>query len=385
MDTEPRDFSTEEQQMLAELAAFAADEMDLRMATRENRRLATAISHLGSGVVVTDPNVPGNPITFANPGFSAITGYQPEEFLGRNCRFLQGPDTDPAVIREIREALANGHPIDRTLLNYRKDGSPFWNELMIRPVFDKDGGLMNFTGLLTDVTERRKLEALRDELMHMLVHDLRNPLGTMMAAIEILKEEAATKPEQDEATVIEILKRSAETLNDMVTTLLDVYRLEAGEMPLKVEKCSLSALVENANAATQALVGKSRLILDLPFTPVIVPCDQSVIRRVINNLVGNSLKFTRRNGTVRVALCSDDSFARVSVTDDGSGIPREFHAKIFEKFGQIESDRKLHSTGLGLTFCKLAVEAHRGASCVESEPGRGSTFSFTLPLRSAAA
>ena len=330
MDTIPRDFSAEKQQVLADLAALAADEMELRIATRENRRLTTSISHLGSGVVVTDPRMPDNPIIFANPGFSAITGYQPEEVLGRNCRFLQGPDSEAAVIKDIHNAIANQRPVDRTLLNYRKDGSPFWNELTIRPVFDQDGSLMNFVGLITDVSERRKLEALRDGLMHMIVHDLRTPVGVILSFLDIIKDQAATKLDLHDIHLIEIVRRNAETLSDMVTTLLDVNRLEAGEMPLHLENCNLCELVESATAATRALVGERRLSLELPSTPVIAPCDPAIILRVINNLVSNALKFTPQGGKVRVAVDCEQTLARVSVGDDGPGIPKEFHGRIFE-------------------------------------------------------
>jgi len=149
---------------------------------------------------------------------------------------------------------------------------------------------------------------------------------------------------------------------------------------LHLENCNLCELVESATAATRALVGERRLSLDLPSTPVTVPCDPAIILRVIINLVSNALKFTPQGGKVRVAVDREQTLARVSVADDGPGIPKEFYGRIFEKFGQLEGDRQIHSTGLGLTFCKLAVETHRGTISVESEPNKGSIFSFTLPL-----
>jgi PAS domain S-box-containing protein len=377
IDVVPREFSAEDRELLAELAGLASDELELRMASRENRRLTTAISNLSSGVVVTDPNAPDDPIIFANSAFGAMSGYQAEEFLGQNCRFLQGPATDPAVLEELRQAVRHGHPFHGTLLNYRKDGAAFWNELTVSPVFDQEGNLMNFIGLQNDVTQRRRIEALRDSLTNMIVHDLRNPLSMIMCALDLLRSQNASPKEIE---LIQMARSSVETLNDMVTTLLDVHRLEAGEMPLKMVHCDLSEVVRKTTQTTRAVVGETRLMLDLPPVPVSAPCDQSVICRVIANLVGNALKFTSPNGNVRVAVRCDDSLAFVSIKDNGPGIPREYHERIFDKFGQVETRRSLHSTGLGLTFCKLAVEAHRGTICVESEPGKGSTFTFTLPL-----
>jgi diguanylate cyclase (GGDEF)-like protein/PAS domain S-box-containing protein len=135
----------------------------LRLALQEKSQLALAIANISTGVVITDPNQPNNPVIFVNAAFSTLTGYTSEEVLGKNCRFLQGVDSDPAVIQQIREAILQVKPIFCTILNYRKDGTPFWNELTINPVFDENGRLINFIGLQSDVTARKHAEvALRE-------------------------------------------------------------------------------------------------------------------------------------------------------------------------------------------------------------------------------
>jgi diguanylate cyclase (GGDEF)-like protein/PAS domain S-box-containing protein len=121
------------------------------------------IANITTGVVITDPNLPDNPIIFINPAFTTITGYPAAEVIGRNCRFLQGTETDPKRVAEIRQAIATQTSMTCTLLNYRKDGTPFWNELTIHPVFDTEGRLVNFVGLLTDITApKQSEEALRE-------------------------------------------------------------------------------------------------------------------------------------------------------------------------------------------------------------------------------
>ena len=139
-------------------------EVALTQAMQENSQLAAAISHIGTGVTLSDPTLPDNPIIFVNAGFTAITGYTAEAMLGKNCRFLQGPDTDLDTIAELRRAIAQRQTFTGTLLNYRQDGTPFWNELTINPVFDQDGALINFVGLQTDVTARKQAEAALDRL-----------------------------------------------------------------------------------------------------------------------------------------------------------------------------------------------------------------------------
>jgi putative two-component system response regulator len=138
-------------------------EATLRRALRENSQLATAVATLPSGVVITDPGLPDNPIIFANPGFYAITGYSTEEVIGHNCRFLQGPQTDPAIVKEIRDAIAERRPFSGMILNYRKDGTPFVDELSINPVLDDAGQLLNFVGLQNDVTEREQGKQLLEQ------------------------------------------------------------------------------------------------------------------------------------------------------------------------------------------------------------------------------
>jgi PAS domain S-box-containing protein/diguanylate cyclase (GGDEF)-like protein len=124
---------------------------------------AAAVDTLPAGVVVTDPNRPDNPVIFVNPAFTKLTGYSPEECVGRNCRFLQGIGTDRNAISEIGAAISRGVPIRREILNYRKDGTEFWNDLAVNPVMDASGRITSFVGVQTDVTERRREQAKRRE------------------------------------------------------------------------------------------------------------------------------------------------------------------------------------------------------------------------------
>src|SRR5919199_4128863 len=149
-------------EQLAANALRQRHEQELRKAAVENLRLARAIASVSDGVLITDPNQPDNPIIYSNPAFSRMTGYQPEEIFGRNCRFLQGCGTDPQTIAQIRQAIAERREIKATLLNYRKDGKAFWNELKISPVFSDEGHLLYFVGIQTDISDRFRAEQERD-------------------------------------------------------------------------------------------------------------------------------------------------------------------------------------------------------------------------------
>ncbi len=145
--------------VVSDITARKKAEEALRVVAAENVRLARAVGAATEGIVISDPTQPNDPLIYVNDAFTKITGYSMEESLGRNCRFLQGPETDPEMVNEIRRGLAEQQHVQVTLLNYRKDGQTFWNELNISPIFADDGALLYFVGIQSDVTERKEAEA----------------------------------------------------------------------------------------------------------------------------------------------------------------------------------------------------------------------------------
>lgn len=225
----------------------------------------------------------------------------------------------------------------------------------------------------------KELEQMRDSLVHMLVHDLRTPLTGISVYLEMSKDRVTELAEPRLIADFEEMSRAVSQLTDMVSDVLDVSRFEADAMPLRRAAIDLRRIAAEA-IASLGVARHARVEFHPPEEPVVALADPDVIRRVIANLVGNAVKFTPRGGQARVHVVSASSGPEVRVEDAGPGIPAEFHARIFEKFGQAGGNGgpPLRSSGLGLTFCKLAVEAHGGRIGVESEVGRGSTFRFTL-------
>jgi two-component system, sensor histidine kinase and response regulator len=226
----------------------------------------------------------------------------------------------------------------------------------------------------------RKLEKLRDDLVHMIVHDMRSPLMSIGFFLDILSPEEVNAP--DFQKNLRDMRDVTKGLCETVSALLGVSRLEAAQMPLHREASDLGQLTSAVVEKMGGLVGDRHLSVHLPAPPLIAYCDTAITGRIIQNLFGNALKFTPDGGSVRVKLVADEQYARLSITDTGCGIPAEYHEKVFEKFGQVEARKegRVLSSGLGLTFCKLAVEAQSGSIQLESEPGRGSAFHVRLPL-----
>ena len=150
---------------LDEVAERERYEEVLRQAAGENLQLGQAVISVSDGIIITDPHQPNNPIIYINPAFTKITGYTAQDILGENCRCLQGKETNPQAIELIREAISKKEPVQVTLLNYRKDGQPFWNELKISPVFSDQENLLYFIGIQTDITERKRAEEERVQLL----------------------------------------------------------------------------------------------------------------------------------------------------------------------------------------------------------------------------
>ncbi|MEI6350307.1 MAG: hybrid sensor histidine kinase/response regulator [Verrucomicrobiota bacterium] len=226
----------------------------------------------------------------------------------------------------------------------------------------------------------RELELHRDSLVHMVVHDMNSPITVILGILEMLSDPSSGHLDKARRELAEMALSSAQKLADMVSQLLAVSRLEAGEMHLDKAQCDLAQTIKTA-VKPLTLVSGNRTITVKAQPGIYTLCDKNIVQRIIVNLVGNALKFIPEDGEVKITLSTSNGEARVSIADNGPGIPKAFHQRIFEKFGQVKAkESKKFGTGLGLAFCRLAVEAHGGKIGVESEVGQGSTFWFTLPL-----
>jgi signal transduction histidine kinase len=232
-----------------------------------------------------------------------------------------------------------------------------------------------------DLTKLRELEMLRDNLMHMIVHDLRSPITVISGACDAVMMMDKDRLSSTQQEFITMAQNSCRDLIEMVSSLLDVSRMEAGEMPLNRVPCNIRDIAQKAADSVAVLAQGKKLTIQVGGDSAGVAVDRDIMHRVFVNLLGNAIKFSPEGGTIGIAISSTGKTVRATVTDQGRGVPPEYHKKIFEKFGQVASrqENKKYSTGLGLTFCKLAVEAHGGQIGVESTVGQGSTFWFTIP------
>lgn len=225
----------------------------------------------------------------------------------------------------------------------------------------------------------RWLEKLRADLTHMIVHDLRNPLTVILASMDMLALTEAGRESANTRELITSARQSSEEMLDMISSILDVSKMDSGAMNLHLETFKLNTLIGAIVATTLPLTEARTVTFDTTGSSTSITADIVLIRRVLQNLLSNALKFSPVGGNVRITAIPALKDVRISITDSGPGIASEHHERIFEKFGQVSGKTSRLGTGLGLTFCKLAVEAHGGRIGVESIVGQGSTFWLALP------
>ncbi len=232
-----------------------------------------------------------------------------------------------------------------------------------------------------NLAKLQALEALRDSLVHMIVHDLRTPLTSVIAGIQTLPYLGDLSEFQQET--LNIALNGGETLLGLINDLLSISKMESGALQISFGEVQATEIVQRALQQVHFLAEGREVELrhQLGDSLPTLHGDNEMLCRILVNLLGNAIKFTRAGGTVHLHAQSDpDGGLLFSVRDTGMGIPPEAFERIFDKFGQVEGRTGTRtSTGLGLTFCKMAVEAHQGRIWVESEIGQGSTFSFVLP------
>jgi len=282
----------------------------------------------------------------------------------------------------LQAAILSGGKVAGFLSASRRIGAPPWKP-------DEQsllGAVADFAALALAAEERKKLEGMKDFLTHSIIHDLKNPLSAISLAGQMMAAFGAKRLNAEQRENLDILNQQAAAMNGMISNILDINRMEEGKMPLKAEPLRPEELLKEA-AETLAITAahEKKKIRVLPAAlGGAVRGDQALLKRVAENLLANALRYTPDGGEVETGAEEGDGgrSAVFFVRDHGPGIPAEYRDTVFEKFTQLDDDsrRRWGGKGLGLAFCKLAVEAHGGRIWVESDPGRGSVFRFSVPL-----
>jgi PAS domain S-box-containing protein len=351
-------------------------------------------------MIVTDPRQPDNPIIFANQAFRAMTGYAPEELVGRNCRFLQGPETDRETISEVRRAIAERKEIATEILNYRKNGSTFWNALFISPVYDQPAKLFYVFVSQLEVPPRRdaeealrqaqKMEAL-GQLTGGIAHDFNNLLQVVVGYVDILQsglEDPAADPRRMTRAVDNI--RSAA---ERATTLTQQLLAFARKQRLDGRAVNLNNLVEGMRDLAGRTLGDGIAIAaELPEGLWNARLDPTQTEVALLNILINARDAMPGGGTVTIrtenhvfsaeelpsGLPQPGRYVSVAVSDTGNGMPPEVLARVMEPFFTTKEEGR--GTGLGLAMVYGFAKQSGGTVDIESRSGHGTTVRLYFPM-----
>ena len=354
-----------------------------------------ALNIINQGVLISDCE---QNIIWANKAFEDLTGYKPQEILGKNCCFLQGGTSEIETKEEIHEALAKKQPFFGELLNYRKDGTPFWNELAILPIFNKNQELTNFMSVSRDMSLVRQTEAslrqgqidaqqanlAKSQFLAMMSHEIRTPLNAILGMQELLLNSSLNKQQSE---YIEIATEAGVQLLQLVNDILDLTKVESGKLELEILLFDAAALVEDCTKIIAIKAQEKNLEIHTVILGNVntwIKGDPLRFRQVLLNLLGNAIKFTE-SGNITVKLSphstlEDDCALLLEVIDTGIGIDAGVQSTLFKIFTQADpSDtRKYGGSGLGLAISKRLVELWGGHIGLDSTPNVGSRFWFSV-------
>ncbi len=383
-------------------------------ANQQLRLHARAMEMAANAIVITDRD---GTIRWVNPAFTAITGYAPEEAIGKNPRVLKSGKHDTAFYQHLWQTILAGKVWKGETINRRKDGNLYTEEMAIAPVSDERGNITHFIAIKQDVTERKEVEkqleiALQEaqsasraksEFLANMSHEIRTPMNGILGMAQLLSQTPLNDEQRD---YVDTLKGSAESLLALLGDILDITQIESGKMHLHYAPFDLRATVHQVAQLFSARAKEKGLSLETAIAdtlPRYLLGDELRIRQILSNFVGNAVKFTDEGG-IRIEVTPEPPadiqseaavrtehaiseacpamWVKLAVSDTGIGIPSDKQQVIFESFHQADntSTRRFEGSGLGLAINRSLTQLMGGTIGVRSELGAGSTFWVTLPL-----
>lgn len=365
---------------------------------KDVKLLLNAIGQANISLIITDMK---GKIEFVNEGFQNLTGYTEEEVIGKNHNILNSDSTPKSVYEDLWNTVKSGKEWSGELLNKHKNGNLYWADLMITPLKDSKGNIVNLIGIERDITQRKiisqelvassktlqdtneKLKDLDDyknQLLGIAAHDLRNPLGRISLSSELLSDDNIG--EKDKKKLLNVIVKTTKQMKELLNEILDLTKIESGKIKLKKSKVELDPFCENIIFENKITARKKNIKISYKnLSSFSEYCyDPKRIEQVLDNLISNAIKFSTKDTNVELILTNNEDKLVFTVKDEGPGVKEDEKNMLFQPF-QICSNKptaKENSSGLGLSICKKLIEIHGGKIWVESNLGEGSSFSFEI-------
>ncbi len=334
---------------------------------------------------------------YMNPAWCQISGLTPEQGMGYGWLEAVHPEDREKIANAWKESAGTHTPSVSEYRFLRSDGTVVWVLGQAVPEMDADNQMVGFVGTITDITERKKVESLqlavaraesadrlKSAFLATMSHELRTPLNSIIGFTGILLQKLVGPLSPEQEKQLGMIQSSARHLLDLINDVLDISKIEAGQLVVTMEEFDLGEAVQKSIEKIHPLAEKKGLVLEGTVSPqsILLASDRRRVEQVLINLLNNAVKFTEK-GYVKLHCAMDGDWLVTSVEDSGIGIKEEDMANLFKPFHQVDTGitRQYEGTGLGLSICQRLVEQLGGTIRVESVLGRGSTFTFTLPMK----
>ncbi len=384
------------------IVGISKDISEIKSKNEQIKLLSLVASQSTNGVIITD--IEGR-IEWINEGFTRLTGFTIEELKGKKPgHVLQGEDTDPEANKLMSESLEKKIPFEVEIVNYAKNGTPYWIHIQCNPLRDENGNVTGFMAIEQDITEKKiyqeelisakqiaeKAQNAEKQFLASMSHEIRTPLNAIIGMTSLLLDTAVDAEQKD---YLDTLNHSSKFLLRLISDILDLAKVEAGKIELNNKAFDLTSCLKGIQKIFKTKIknkGKN-LDIDISFSEALprhLIGDEVLLEQVLMNLVGNAEKFTERGRILikveQLSQIENELTLKFTIEDTGIGMSNEDVMTIFNKFKQIEQDqlKNIKGTGLGLTITKEIIEILGGNIEVESVRGVGTKFYFAIPFLS---
>ncbi|MBX9635672.1 MAG: nitrate- and nitrite sensing domain-containing protein [Magnetospirillum sp.] len=377
------------------LETLRRSERRATIAEEEARKLFRAVEQSPVSVMISDI---GGQIEYVNPAFTRMTGFERDEVLGNNPRLLRSPLTPQSVYDDLWRVIGAGHDWRGEIVNQRRDGTVYWEQMTIAPVKGSDGKVCNYIAVKEDITTRKQAEEAvntareaaelanraKSEFLATMSHELRTPLNAIIGFSEIIEQELLGPVGQSQySDYARDINDSGKHLLQLINDILDVARLEVGRVTLREEQVDPANVVRACLGMVRERAEAGKVTLnappnaDLPF----LWADERRVKQALVNVLANAVKFTPVGGQVGVAVQTDQNGLDFVISDTGIGIAPEDLAKVMAPFGQVDSGmaRRYEGSGLGLPLSRNLMELHGGILSLNSTLGTGTAVTLHFP------
>ena len=375
------------------LIGVATDVTERMRADETLLKLSSAIEQTVDSIVITDRD---GTIEYVNHAFEDLTGYASEEAVGKTPRILKSGTKDQNYYKELWKTILSGKVFREEVVNKKKNGDLYDEEITISPIFNQNKTITHFIGTGVDITRRKLAEKelieaknkaeesdrLKSAFLDNMSHEVRTPLNSIIGFSELLADPFF---EDQKTEFIQSIITSGNNLLGVISDIMDISKMESGEIAIRRSQINVQKFISIVNEQFAIQVEGKKLELNINYPDkdeeTVVFVDAERLKQIFNNLMSNAIKFTE-NGRIEIGYQAKGEIVEFYIKDTGIGIPAEFHDTIFERFRQVEAgnSRKYGGNGLGLAISKSLVELMGGKIWLGSESGKGSVFYFTLPV-----